>query len=167
MTFSLLTCQPKTSKGFNQLPFLDTPTYSMTLTNSSCNFNVSGSEFGDLRQLPRYTGFSRMRTKLLVPASPSHGCAKSYRFWAYHFRQAFSIQATPCDEARSGGGLRRSRHHAIGCRGEIHSFIPFTACRGHAALLTSSSLFKHPPAAATGGTKFVHSTVDIFLQHAR
>ena len=49
----------------------------------------------------------------------------------------------------------------------FHSFIPFTACRGHAESLTSSSLFKHPPAATTGGTKFVHSTLDTFLQHAR
>ncbi len=30
----------------------------------------------------------------------------------------------------------------------------------------ASGIVKHPPAAATGGMKFVHSTLDTFLQHA-
>ncbi len=72
MTPSSLTCQPKLSKGFKQLPFLDTPTPSMTPTNYSYNFSVSGIEFGSSRQHPTSTGSSRMRTKHLPPASSPH-----------------------------------------------------------------------------------------------
>jgi hypothetical protein len=99
MTPSPLTCQPKLSKGFKQLPFLDTPTPSMTLTNSSCNFTVSGIEFGTSRQHPTYTGSSRMRTKHLLPASSPHGCGISWRLWSCPSCQACSLQATRCVEA--------------------------------------------------------------------
>lgn len=99
MTPSPLTCQPKTSKGFKQSPFLDTPTPSMTLTNSSCNFNVSVIELGTRRQHPTCTGYSRMRTEHLLPASSPHGSAMSWRFWSCPSCQTCSFQATHSTEA--------------------------------------------------------------------
>ena len=79
MTPSPLTCQPKLSKGFRQLPFLDTQIPSRTPTNYSCNCNGSGIEFGSSRQHQTSTGSSRMRTKHLPPASSPHGCGTSWR----------------------------------------------------------------------------------------
>ena len=79
MTPSPLTCQPKLSKGFRQIPFLDSQIPNMTPTNYSCNCNGSGIEFGSSRQHQTSTGSSTMRTKLLPPASSPHVCGTSWR----------------------------------------------------------------------------------------